>query len=361
MRGFRMSHAPIIDADGHVFEPEQVWEEYLDKNFVDRRPRIVRDNRGTTRYMLEGHLIPPGEGRGAWAPEGICEATTHRDGAFDPKLRLEDMDTEGIDIAVLYGSFGLALWQAQDPDFAIALCRAFNDWLTDYCRTDPARLKGTPALPLADMSAAVEEARRAVSELGMVALTLMCNTQGRGANDPYLDPIYAVAQELDVPVTFHAGGGGFVEERFSNYALSHTCAFPFDIMYAITCVLGGGVLERFPQLRVSFLEAGCGFFPYHLDRLDEHFEKRAGEMPTSRPPSDYVTEGRVLVSCEPGEHAIAYVSERVGSDKILFASDYPHWDADFPNSVRAISEREDLSDDVKQNILSRNASAFFGF
>ena len=84
-------------------------------------------------------------------------------------------------------------------------------------------------------------------------------------------------------------------------------------------------------------------------------------MPTSRPPSDYVTEGRVLVSCEPEEHAIAYVSERVGSDKILFASDYPHWDADFPNSVRAISEREDLSDEVKLDILSRNASAFFGF
>ena len=356
-----MSETLVIDVDGHVFEPEHVWEEYLDSAFQSRRPRIVRDNRNTTRYMLEGRLIPPGEGRGAWAPEGIVEATTHRDGGFDPKLRLEDMDTEGIDVAVLYGSFGLALWQAQDPEFAIALCRAYNDWLADYCRTNSRRLKGTPALPLATMSAAVEEARRAVTELDMVALTLLSNTGGRGADDPYLDPLYTLAEELDVPITFHAGGGRFVEERFTNYALSHTCAFPFDIMYGITCVLGGGVLERFPKLRVSFLEAGCGFFPYYLDRLDEHYEKRVGEMPIPRPPSEYVRQGRVLVSCEPDEHAIVYVCERVGSDKILYASDYPHWDADFPNTVRAISERDDLTDEAKDNILGANAARFFRF
>jgi len=356
-----MSGTQVIDADGHVFEPEHVWEEYLDPAYRDRRPRIVRDNRGTTRYMLEGRLIPPGEGAGAWAPEGIVEATTRRDGGFDPKLRLEDMDTEGIDVAVLYGSFGLALWQAQDADFAVALCRAYNDWLAGYCRTNPARLKGTPALPLANMSAAVEEARRTVTDQGMVALTLLSNTGGRGADDTYLDPLYALAEELDVPVTFHAGGGRFVEERFDNYALSHTCAFPFDIMYGITCVLCGGVLERFPKLRVSFLEAGCGFFPYYLDRLDEHFEKREGEMPIPRPPSEYVREGRVLVSCEPDEHAIAYVCERVGSDKILYASDYPHWDADFPNTVRVIAERDDLDEETKNNILGANAARFFGF
>ena len=353
-----MSEQRVIDADGHVFEPESVWEEYLDPKYREQRPRIVLDNRGTTRYMLEGRLIPPGEGRGAWAPEGIREATTHRDGGFDPRLRLTDMDTEGIDVAVLYGSFGLALWQAQDPQFAIALCRAYNDWLADYCSTDPTRLKGIPALPLHTIGEAVREAERAVGELGMVALSLLSNTAGRGADDPFLDPIYNLAQELDVPITFHAGGGRFVEERFDNYALSHTCAFPFDIMYGITCVLCGGVLERFPRLRVSFLEAGCGFFPYYLARLDEHFEKRPGEMPIPRRPSEYVEQGRVLVSCEPDEHAIAYVCETVGADKILYASDYPHWDSDFPNSVKSIREREDLSEDAKRDILGANAARF---
>ncbi len=109
---------------------------------------------------------------------------------------------------------------------------------------------------------------------------------------------------------------------------------------------------------MSFLEAGCGFFPYYLARLDEHFEKRAGEMPIPRRPSEYVEQGRVLVSCEPDEHAIAYVCERVGSDKILYASDYPHWDADFPNTVTAIRDRTDLSKEAKRDILGGNAARF---
>jgi hypothetical protein len=351
----------VIDADGHVWEPESVWETYLPPAFRERRPRLVTDNRGTTRYMLEGRLIPPGEGLGAWAPEGIYEATTHRDGAFDPKLRLADMDEEGIDAAVLYGSFGLALWQAQDPAFATALCRAYNDWLADYCSTDPARLKGVPALPLQDMAAALAEGRRAVESLGMVALNLGTNVRGRGVDDRSLDPLWALAEELDAPVTFHAGGGRFVEDRMDCYAMSHTCAFPFDIMYGLTCALCGGVLERFPKLRVAFLEAGCGFFPYFLQRLDEHFDKRRGEMPVTRRPSEFVDEGRVLVSCEPDERAIAWVVESLGADKILYASDYPHWDCEFPNSVRRIQERPELSAQAKRAILGDNAARFFGF
>lgn len=349
----------VIDADGHVFEPESVWETYLDPAFRDRRPRLVQDNRSTSRYMLEGRLIPPGEGLGAWAPEGILEATTHRDGGFDPKLRLVDMDTEGIDVAVLYGSFGLALWQAQDRAFATALCRAYNDWLTDYCATDPQRLKGVPALPLADMPAALAEARRAIGEQGMVAINMLTNTLGRPAHQPYLDPLYALAQELDVPITFHAGGGGFVEPRLDNYAMSHTCAFPFDVMYGITCVLCGGVMERFPELRVAFLEAGCGFLPYYLERLDEHFHKRKGEMPIPRPPSEYLAEGRVWVSCEPDERSIEWVVDQLGADCILYASDYPHWDAEFPDSVAKIRDRNTLSSETKRAILGDNAARLF--
>lgn len=349
----------VIDADGHVWEPEWVWEQYLDPAFRDRRPRLVRDNRGTTRYMLEGRLIPPGEGIGEWAPEGIQEATTHRDGGFDPKLRLVDMDTEGIDVAVLYGSFGLALWQAQDRELATALCRAYNDWLTDYCSADPARLKGIPALPLADMDAALAEARRAVVDQGMVALNVLSNTLNRPAHKGHLDPVFALAQELDVPVTFHAGGGGFAESRLDCYAMSHTIAFPFDIMYGMTCVLCGGVMERFPELRVAFLEAGCGFLPYFLERLDEHFHKRPGEMPVPRPPSEYVEQGRVWVSCEPDESAIEWVVDRLGAERVIYASDYPHWDAEFPDSVNKIRDRDTLSEAAKSAILGDNAAKLF--
>ncbi len=355
-----MSKHPVIDADGHVFEPDSLWEQFLEARFQDERPRLVRDSRGTTRYRIAGVDIPRGQGRGAWAPEGIMEASLHRPGGTDPKLRLTDMDTEGIDVAVLYGTIGLALWLPPDPEFSAALCRAYNDWLADYCSTDSQRLKGVVSLPLRSIADAVVEARRAVTELGMVALALPVNIVGKNPDDPEIDPLYELAQELDVPVTFHAGGGRFAEDRFVDaYAIAHTVAFPMDILFGLSTVLCGGVLERFPRLRVSFLEAGCGFLPYFLERLDEHFEKRTGEMPIQRKPSDTFAEGRCLISCEPGERSLRYVIDSLGADKILYASDYPHWDCEFPNSVRAISERDELGDDVKHAILYENSRRLF--
>ncbi|MFP6622592.1 MAG: amidohydrolase family protein [Myxococcota bacterium] len=355
-----MTDHPVIDADGHVFEPDWIWERYLDPRFVDQRPKLVRDERGTTRYELSGLTIPPGTGPGAWAPEGIQEASLHREGGVDPKARLVDMDTEGIDTAVLFGSFGLALWIAPDPDLGAALCRAYNDWMADYCSTDASRLKATASLPLRSIEDSVIEARRAVTELGCVSLTLPVNILGKNPDDPEIFPLYELASELDVPITFHAGGGRFAEDRFTDaYAIAHTVCFPMDILFGLTTVLCGGVLERFPKLRVALLEAGCGFLPYYLERLDEHFEKRPGEMPITRSPSETFAEGRCVLSCEPEEKSLAFVTESVGADKIVYASDYPHWDCEFPNSVRAISERDEISDDVKRAILYENSQRLF--
>ena len=354
-----MPDHPVIDADGHVFEPDWIWERYLEPRFVDRRPQLVTDERGTTRYQLEGQLIPPGTGRGAWAPEGIQEASLHREGGVDPKMRLVDMDEEGIETAVLFGTFGLALWIAPE-DLSPALCRAYNDWMADYCATDAVRLKATVSLPLRSIEASVVEGRRAVTELSCVALTLPVNILGKNPDDPAIFPLYELAEELDVPITFHAGGGRFAEDRFTDaYATAHTVCFPMDILFGLTTVLCGGVLERFPKLRVAMLEAGCGFLPYYLERLDEHFEKRGGEMPITRPPSETFAEGRCLVSCEPEEKTLAFVTDAVGADKILYASDYPHWDCEFPNSVRAIAGRGELSDDVKRAILYENSRRLF--
>jgi len=124
--------AQVIDADGHVFEPDELWEEHLDPAFLDRRPRIARDEHGTTRYDFEGRLIPPGYGRGAWVPEGIVEASLKRDGGVDPKARLVDMDEEGIDVAVIFGtSIALTVNGLQDQGLAGALAHGVNRWLVE--------------------------------------------------------------------------------------------------------------------------------------------------------------------------------------------------------------------------------------
>ena len=354
--------ASVIDADGHVWEPEEAWEQHLDPAFLDRRPRIVLDDRQTSRYLIEDRLIPAGTGRAAWAPEGFREASLHRPGGVDPTARLVDMDVDGIDVAVLYGTLALGLWSIRDLDLQVACCRAFNDWLARYCATDPARLRAAVALPFGSIDAAVEEADRAVTELGAVVLTIPGSVLGRNLDDAALFPLYEAAERLDVPLGIHAGGTGLAIDRFvDQYAMAHACAFPMDIMLGATALLCGGVLERFPHLRVALLEAGCGWFPAFLERLDEHFEKRPGEMPNlTRPPSTFVEEGRVVISCEPEEHGIRYAAERLGAGAVIYASDYPHWDAEFPGSVAAIRDREDLDAVTRRAILGDNARRLLG-
>jgi len=357
-----MSDHLVIDVDGHVFEPDDLWVEYLPTRFHERRPRLVHDERGTTRYLLEGHLIPPGTGRGAWVPEGIREASALRDGATDPHARLADMDLDGIDIAVLYGAASLGFYALADPELTIACCRAYNDWLHDYCAADPARLKGTPTLPLASIADACAEARRAVTDLGFVSLTLPCAVGKRNLDDPALDPLYSLAEELDVPLGFHAGGARLAHHRFTDaYAQLHAFEFPANIMFAVTTLVCGGVLARHPHLRVALLEAGVGWAPYYFERLDEHYEHRAHEMPEiDRPPSTFLEDGRLVVSTE-GEAGLAHAMRTLGAQTVVWASDYPHWDAEFPGSVAKVTSPGDLTETELRALFDSNPRRLYGW
>jgi len=353
---------PVIDVDGHVFEPDELWERHLDRRFHDRRPRLVRDERGTTRYLIEGRMTPPGTGRGAWVPEGMREASVHREGAVDPALRLEDMDTDGIDVAVLYGAISLGFSTGiADRELAVACCRAYNDWLADYCQAAPSRLKGVPALPLQWMGDALQEAERSVRELGFVSLTTPCAVGERNADHPDNDDLYALAADLDVPIGFHAGGGRFAYHKFVDaYAQLHALEFPFNIMFAATTLVCGGVLERHPRLRVALLEAGAGWVPYFFERLDEHWEHRPGEMAVTRPPSSFLHGGQLFISTE-GEDGLGHVIAQSGSDWLVWASDYPHWDARFPGAVAAVREHPELGPAEQDAVLSTNALRLLGW
>jgi predicted TIM-barrel fold metal-dependent hydrolase len=356
-----MTGHAVIDVDGHVFEPDELWVRHLPRRLHEQRPRLVHDDRGTTRYLIEGKLIPPGTGVGAWAPEGIREASVHRDGAVDAKLRLEDMDTEGIDVAVLYGVIALALYNIEDRELGVACCRAYNDWLHEYCQADPARLKATPSLPLRWIDDAVVEAQRTVDELGFVSLTVPCAVGGRNPDDNENDPLFSVAEELGVPIGFHAGGVGFAHRRFTDaYATLHAIEFPFELMFVATTVVCGGVLDRHPRLRVALLEGGAGWVPFLFERLDEHYEHRAGEMVVKNRPSEYLAEGRLFVSTE-GEGGLPQVVEQSGHHWLVWASDYPHWDSEFPDSVSKVTGRRDLSDGQKQALFQDNPRRLFGW
>ncbi|MGA8261899.1 MAG: amidohydrolase family protein [Arenicellales bacterium] len=353
----------VIDADGHVGSTPETWEKYLETPYRERGPRIVKDNRGTERWMVEGILYPKPEGIASGQPEGIKGSMLH-DGVSDPVARLRDMDAEGIDIAVVFGNLPeLILAAVVDKGLAAAMARAYNDWVADYCRTEPQRLKAVAMLPMQDVEASVVELRRATQELGLVAAMLATNVRGKNLDHPDFLPIFAEAAKLGVPLTVHGApstGSFACADRFDNYFFTHAVAHPFEQMVSVMCVICGGILERFPELRIAFLESGIGWVPYWVERLDEHYEHRAALVPEiTRAPSEYIHGGNVYFFCESEEAMLPYVAQQY-ADSIVFTSDYPHWDGKFPGAVASLVNRTDLSIELKRKILSENASHFYG-
>ncbi len=353
----------VIDGDSHVASTEETWKKYLEKPYQKRRPRIVKDNFGSDRWMVEGQLFPKPEGIASGQPEGI-RGSMLRPGVSDPVARLKDMDSEGIDIAVVFGNLPeLGLAALHDAGLAIAMARAYNNWVAEYCRTDPIRLKAVAMLALHDIDAAIAELRRATQEMGLVAAMLATNIKGKDLDHPDFLPLFAEAEKLGVPLCVHGAPSTLSfagAERFTNYFYTHAIAHPFEQMISLMCIVCGGVLERFPDLRIAFLESGIGWIPYWVERLDEHYEHRGELVPDiKRPPSEYIANGHVYFFCEPEEAMLPYVAKQY-EDAIVFTSDYPHWDAKFPGAVEALAQRNDLSEAVKRKILSENAARFYG-
>ena len=159
----------VIDADGHILEPLDLWDKYIDRKFRDRAPKVVKAENGKERLVIEEHAVGDsriGIGRigAVGARQGVVEADTmaYKDGkpgGFDPHKRIPDMDADGIDAVFLYPSLGLFSGAIHDPELAAATCRAYNRWLADYCKPYPDRLFGVAMLPMQSIDLAIAEMR----------------------------------------------------------------------------------------------------------------------------------------------------------------------------------------------------------
>ena len=357
----------IIDVDGHVREADDLWERYLEAPFRERAPKVQRVANGQLLFLLEGnrfHRKPeetPFEVKHDFSP-----ANPHRERAMDPAGRLKDMDLEGIESGMLFPSAGLYLPSVEEEPYAVALCRAYNNWLFDYCRTNPKRLLGVGVIPVQDVKAAVKETRRVVLDLGFKGVFIRPNpVKGRTLDDAYYDPLYATVEDLGVPLMIHEGSGAYLPtagaDRFAGqWFFTHTVSHPFEQMLACLSLICKGVLEKFPRLVVVFLESGAGWLPYWLWRMDEHRELLPFQVPWLKlKPSEYFRR-QCYISCEPDEDHLATTVRAVGENRILFASDYPHWDATFPGVARVILDHPDLSPEAKKKILGENAQKLLG-
>jgi len=276
------------------------------------------------------------------------------------------MDVEGIDVAVLFPSRGLGVltYSDMDPRFAAAIARAYNDWMFDFCRTDTTRLLGAGMISVFDIRDAVEETRRVVQELKFRAVFLRSNiVNGKTWHDPYYEPLWDTLEDLNIPVGFHEASGSRSRqsgEHFEpNFGLRRVYAQPFEQMLGLGSFVAAGILERHPRLKVAFLEANCSWVPWLLWRLDEGYEREGDVfMPElAMAPSDYFKR-QCYVSVEPDEAPARHVIEELGSDQIVFSTDYPHGDSRYPAAVESFLKLP-LSDEDKRKILWDNCARFY--
>lgn len=366
------THTLVIDADGHVNEGDIDFRPWLPEKYKALAPVRLKDNRGGNRLLLEGRIWPANEGPGPGVSGPMtAEARKGRPGMTDPVERLKDMDLEGIDVAVIFGTqIALTVNGLMDKGLAGAICHAVNEWLLEYCSADPRRLRAVGLIPCQDPPEAVREIRYLAGH-GATTAMLPTNVYGRNMGDSMFDPIYAAAQDLGMPLSVHPQTGhdgvpgvsgvmGAGSRRFYKYVYVHMTAFPFELMIAMMHMLGEGVFDRFPRLKVAYMEGGAGWLPFWMERLDEHVEKLAPQMPElGRPPSEIIRSDRVVLSCESEETGLDRVLDASGPDTVLYASDYCHWDCHFPYSVRDVVSGGDLSFAQKERVLSGNAAAFF--
>ncbi len=336
-----MTSVPIIDADGHVTETNEQVAKYLDEPYR-RRPLTFAHypTDGWDRRLL-GTL-------GEWAGDAVSWLTA--------------LDRGGVETVVLYPTLGLFLSFLRDRDWAVALCRAYNTFLhEEFVRVNP-RLKAVALLPVQDPEEAARELGRAARELGLVGGMLAADGSHL-LGDARFAPIYEEAQRLDVVLAVHASGshlGGAGVDLFPRFIQAHTVSHPFGQMRQLTSIVFEGVPERFPRLRLAFLEAGAGWAPYWIERMDDEYAKRAVEAPTLRKrPSDYVRGGNLYFSCETDEWLLPQAVKLVGDSQIVYASDFPHWDHGYPGSIAELSDRGDLTEAHKRKILADNARRLY--
>ena len=367
----------IFDADAHVIEPKNLWERFLDSRYQHRvswqqpfegmdrfRPATVDGRYTQSRKTLYG--------RQQEAVRWTTEDMTAKYGdvvakGFDGASVAQAMKVEGVDLMVLYGP-GYDMWlDGIDPDLQAAMARAYNRWGVEMRETSGGRVLTAAPVPLNDITRAVAEVRYAYEELGIRCFWARPNPfNHRTLGDRYFDPLYEILEDYDVPFATHEfmglNGPSAGEDRFESFVEWHTCVHQMEAQMAMLSMIVNGVYERFPKLRVAYMEAGSAWLPSWLHRIEEHVEL-AGWLETpecTRSPIEYVKRN-CYITTECDEHLVYHVIEEMGDDRILFETDFPHPDSKYPKAVETFLAQPKLSDDSKRKILWDNAMDFYRF
>jgi predicted TIM-barrel fold metal-dependent hydrolase len=359
----------ILSADSHVIEPADVWTSRIDRRFLDRAPRVVKQagNRTGDFFVAEGLRPFPVAGFAVAGVDpkefGSAMAAGYpgvRPSAWDPTLRIADQERDGVAGEVLYPSLGMRLFQLEDGALRAASFCAYNDWLADYCAGAPKRLAGVAMVSLDEIGEGVAELNRVAKKRLRGAMIWGAAPSERPYHDRAYDPFWAAAQDLGLPLSLHIlterrGGSDFTSVMRGYPSLHHS------VERSLADLIFGGVLERYPRLRLVSVENDIGWIAHFIQRMDHSYEKyrylESGAIPN--PPSFYF---RRQVSATFQDDRVGVLTrEFIGVGSLMWASDFPHSDSTWPHSREVIArDFEGVPESEVRMMVSENAAALYG-
>jgi predicted TIM-barrel fold metal-dependent hydrolase len=371
----------VIDADGHVEEnPVTFSDKYFAPTFRAQRPQVVPGNEeGLAYWMIDEQLFPRRVGRGcnnlgtpvSYQGKPVRHAQRKPDTVGSMELtslsdRLNIMDEEGIWLQVLYSTLFLAYPLSCNPAYVTAMCDAYNRWLGDVLSSQE-RLKWVGVVNLDDVPASVRQVKEA-RKLGAVGMMILGTAGDRLLDDPSLLPFYEVVSDSDLPLAVHVGWScPSINNLYTHIYPSGVIPFTMPVLMGLVSMMSGGIFDRFPNLRVVYLEAGCLWVHFILERLQHRFQHSAKNLanvvsrtaPVQKlTPMEYVKKGNLYFSAEVEDALLPQVLELVGDGQIMFASDMPHGDRE-RFAARMLQERTDISEVSKTRILESNPVNFY--
>ncbi|MGD8417260.1 MAG: amidohydrolase family protein [Pseudomonadales bacterium] len=369
----RFPHDGTVDADGHILEPADLWENYLEEKHKPRAMRIRVDDEGYEYLEIDGK--PSQRSRkgslgilGAMGAEDLRPSPDRRYsdnipfGACDPSERLELMAQENLEFCLLYPTIGL-LWEVEltDPELSLAYCRAYNRWIADFCRESGGKLVPIAQLTLLDVEGSVAELDRAVKDGCRGAWVNPFNHNRVIHGSPVHDPLFAKCVELDVPLaihptfTPHAAADGIFDWPPEGRAWGEAIWLRSIVQQALISFFSLGTLERFPELRLGVLEAGSGWVGALLDRLDAFSES----LNIQRTPISELFRRQCFISGDPDETAAPHIIDHVGADCFMWASDYPHPDHPHTWVDDLTRYAEQLAPETRAKVLGGNVKRIY--
>lgn len=356
--GVESENYQILDSDGHVREDLQGVASHLPPPYADAYQRGDLDFQFPPLDHFHSFTgsISPSQGRG---PVGPPEWMTF----------LKDV---GIEKTVLYPTWALAYGKITNTTVAIATCMAYNDWIAEtYLDYDRNCFKAMAIVPLQDPAAAVIELERAVSELGMTGVMLPSHGLPLHLGSPAYWSVYEAANRLHCPIATHGGcHDGFGFDDMNMFAPVHAMGHPFGQVISLAGMLFNGFFERFPNIRVAFLEGGVSWLLMALERFDESYESHVAldvqetSWLSNKDVNEYLVDliasGRIFLGCEGGERDLKYVVENVAPNALMYSSDFPHEvTAETCRAQLGKLNASGLSQESIRGILRDNALKFY--